>query len=188
MFVTEYDTGIAGKLTLGADEKGLCGSWFNNDRYFLTGIDEPLERNDQLAIFQKTSGWLDRYLAGERPDPHELALHPRGTEFQKRVWSELSNIPYGAVVTYGDIARGVERATGKRTSARAVGGAVGRNPLCLIVPCHRVIGASGSLTGFGGGIPLKIVLLKHEGIDVQQFKIPTKGTALEGKRNALPWE
>lgn len=154
MYVTEYDTGIAGKLTLGADEKGLCGSWFNNDRYYLTGIDEPLERNDQLAIFQKTSEWLDRYLAGERPDPHELALHPRGTEFQKRVWSELSNIPYGAVVTYGDIARGVERATGKRTSARAVGGAVGRNPLCLIVPCHRVIGASGSLTGFGGGLSL----------------------------------
>lgn len=188
MYVTEYDTGIAGKLTLGADEKGLCGSWFNNDRYYLTGIDEPLERNDQLPIFQKTSEWLERYLAGERPDPHELALHPRGTEFQKRVWSELSNIPYGTVVTYGDIARGVERAAGKRTSARAVGGAVGRNPFCLIVPCHRVIGASGSLTGFGGGIPLKIALLKHEGVDMQRFKIPTKGTALEGKRNALPWE
>ncbi len=187
MYVTEYDTGLIGKLTLGADENGLVGSWFNNDRYYLAGISEPLERDDSLPVFQQATAWLDRYFAGAAPNPNELPLAPRGTAFQLHVWRALTNIPYGEVVTYGDVAAEVARAQGKRTSARAVGGAVGRNPLCVIVPCHRVIGASGSLTGFGGGIPCKIALLEHEGVDTSQFKVPTSGTALKGKDNQLPW-
>lgn len=183
MYLTEYDTGLIGKLTLGADEKGLTGSWFNNDRYYLTGINEPLERADDLPVFHQAFEWLDRYFAGKKPAPAELPLAPRGTAFQQHVWHALANIPYGKVVTYGDVAAEVSLAQGKRTSARAVGGAVGRNPLCVIVPCHRVVGASGSLTGFGGGIPSKVALLEHEGVDASQFKIPTKGTALVGKPN-----
>ena len=187
MYVTEYDTGLIGKLTLGADENGLTGSWFNNDRYYLAGITEPLERNDAHPVFRQASEWLDRYFAGKKPDPNELPLTPHGTPFQQRVWRVLASIPYGKVVTYGDVAADVSLAQGRRTSARAVGGAVGRNPLCVIVPCHRVVGASGSLTGFGGGLPCKIALLEHEGVDVSQFEIPTKGTALKGKENQLPW-
>lgn len=187
MYLAEYNTGLIGKLTLGADEKGLTGSWFNNDRYYLTGINEPLERADNLPVFQQTYEWLDRYFTGEKPTPAELPLAPRGTAFQHHVWHALANISYGTVVTYGDIAAEVSITQGKRTSARAVGSAVGRNPLCVIVPCHRVIGASGSLTGFGGGIPTKVTLLEHEGVDVSHLKIPTKGTALVGKENQLPW-
>ena len=187
MYVTEYETDLIGKLTLGADEHGLTGSWFNNDRYYLTGINEPLERVDSLPVFQQAFEWLDRYFAKEQPSPAELPLAPRGTTFQQSVWKALEAIPYGKVVTYGDIAEEISHMQGRRTSARAVGGAVGRNPLCVIIPCHRVIGASGSLTGFGGGIPSKLALLEHEGIDTSRFRIPTKGTALEGKENQLPW-
>lgn len=188
MFVTEYPCSLVGGLTLGADENGLTGCWFNNDRYYLTGINKPLERNDNLPIFQQAFQWLDNYFAGGKPQPHELPLAPRGTVFQQRVWHALAEIPYGEVVTYGAIAKRVSELQGKRTSPRAVGGAVGRNPLCVIVPCHRVVGASDSLTGFSGGIESKIALLKHEGVDISQFRIPSKGTALVGKENQLPWK
>ena len=188
MFVTEYPCSIVGGLTLGADENGLAGCWFNNDRYYLDGICEPLERNDDLPVFQKALRWLDRYFAGDKPCPQELPLAPRGTAFKQRVWEALTEIPYGNIVTYGDVAARVAQLQGKPTSPRAVGGAVGRNPLCVIVPCHRVVGASGSLTGFGGGIASKIALLRHEGVDTSTFKVPTKGTALVGKDNRLPWE
>lgn len=130
-------------------------------------------------ILEEGCRWLDRYFAGERPDIEELSLEPVGSEFQQAVWSLLRRIPYGETTTYGALAAEIARQKGiPRMSAQAVGGAVGRNPLGIIVPCHRVVGTDSSLVGFGGGLPTKIWLLTHEGVDMSRFTVPTRGTAL----------
>ena len=183
-YFTEYETPIIGVLTLASDDEGITGCWFDNDRYFGYGVDGPMERKDDLPIFDQARKWLDRYFAGEAPDPRELPLSARATEFQARVREAMLDIPYGLTTTYGAIAKRLEVETGRRQSARAVGGAVGHNPLCLIVPCHRVVGSNGNLTGFGGGIDTKVALLEHEKAMKDEFKRPTKGTALEGMPNA----
>lgn len=122
--------------------------------------------------------WLDAYFAGRDPGAlPPVALH--GTPFQEEVWAELALIPYGQLTTYGAIAQALSRKHGgKNVSARAVGVAVGKNPVSIIVPCHRVVGATGSLTGYAGGIARKVKLLKLEGVDTSKLKVPTKGTAL----------
>lgn len=183
-YFTEYETPIIGVLTLASDGEGITGCWFDNDRYFGYGVDGPMERKDNLFVFEQARAWLDRYFAGEAPDPRELPLSARATEFQARVREAMLDIPYGQTTTYGAIAKRLEAETGRRQSARAVGGAVGHNPLCLIVPCHRVVGSNGNLTGFGGGIDTKVTLLEHEKAMRAEFKRPTKGTALEGMPNA----
>ena len=183
-YFTEYQTSLIGTLTLASDGEAITGCWFENDRYFGYGVDGLLERNDDLAVFEQARNWLDRYFAGDAPNPRELPLAARATEFQLRVREAMLDIPYGATTTYGEIAKRLERETGRRQSARAVGGAVGHNPLCLIVPCHRVVGANGSLTGFGGGIPMKVKLLEHERGMKDTFTLPKKGTALEGVEDA----
>ena len=178
MYCTEYDTGLIGVLTLASDGEALVGCWFENDRFFGYGIHEAMEREDDLPIFGQARCWLDCYFAGERPLPTELALSARGSVFQRRVWDILTEIPYGQTVTYGQIAKRMATESGGRMSAQAVGGAVGRNPLCVIVPCHRVMGASGNLTGFGGGIATKKKLLELEGVDMSGFYTPKVGTVL----------
>ena len=184
MYCTDYETPIIGTLTLASDGEGLCGCWFDNDRYFGYGVDGRMVRKDDLAVFEQVRAWLDRYFAGEAPNPRELPLRARATEFQMHVREAMLDIPYGQTTTYGAIAKRIEAETGKRQSARAVGGAVGHNPLCLIVPCHRVVGANDSLTGFGGGIDTKIALLEHEHAMKSTFTRPKKGTALEGVDDA----
>ena len=183
-YYTEYESGLIGKLTLASDGETLIGCWFDNDRFFGYGVNETLERKDDLPFFDVVREWLDRYFAGEKPRPQELPLNAHGSEFQKRVWDKLAQIPYGTTVTYGDIAHHLEADSGKRASAQAVGGAVGHNPLCVIVPCHRVMGANGNLTGFGGGIDTKVALLEHEKISTAAMKRPKSGGALEGTPNA----
>ena len=183
-YFTEYETPIIGALTLASDGTGLTGCWFENDRYFGYGVDGKVERRDDLPFFGQVRAWLDRYFAGDQPDPRELPLAARATPFQALVREAMLSIPYGHTTTYGAIAKWLEVQTGKRQSARAVGGAVGRNPLCLIVPCHRVVGSNGSLTGFGGGIDMKIALLEHERALQENFSRPTRGTALEGIADA----
>ena len=178
MFGCEYETGLIGKLILASDGEALVGCWFENDRFAGFDAAGPLEPCEDLPVFVAARAWLDRYFAGKRPDPAELPLKPSGTPFQLEVWRMLGDIPYGQTVTYGDIARRFEAERGRRMSAQAVGGAVGRNPLCVIVPCHRVMGAGGNLTGFGGGIPTKVRLLEHEKADMQGFYVPKKGSAL----------
>lgn len=176
----EYETGLIGSLFIASDGAGIAGCWFDNDRYFGYGVEGELVRSDADPVLVQAREWLDRYFAGEAPDPCELPLTARATEFQMRVREEMLDIPYGQTTTYGAIAKRIEQQTGRRQSARAVGGAVGHNPLCLIVPCHRVVGAAGNLTGFGGGIDMKVALLEHEHAMRDSFKRPKKGTALAG--------
>lgn len=183
-YFTSYDSDLIGRLTIASDGETITGCWFDNDRYFGIGVAGLTERRDDVPVLVQARAWLDRYFAGEAPDPRELPLGARATEFQMRVREAMLDIPYGYTTTYGDIAKRIEHETGRRQSARAVGGAVGHNPLCLIVPCHRVVGANGSLTGFGGGLDMKVKLLEHEQAMQDAFTRPKKGTALEGVEGA----
>lgn len=161
MNIQYYDSPLGGML-LAADETGLTGAWFDGQRYFARGLaDGAVER--ALPVLTQAKRWLDRYFSGR--EPGELPpLHPAGSAFQRAVWALLLQIPYGTVTTYGALARqlGAQSASG-RTSARAVGGAVGRNPISVLIPCHRVLGADGSLTGYAGGVERKLRLLELEG-------------------------
>ncbi len=144
----------AGDLLLISDGEALTGLYFA-DRH----SSEGLTLNDSLPVFELTRSWLRRYFAGEAPAPEEIPLKLRGSDFARSVWGQLRKIPYGATCSYGDIARAIGCC-----SAQAVGGAVGRNPISIIVPCHRVLGANGALTGYAGGLRRKIVLLDTEKI------------------------
>ncbi len=171
MLYATYETSLVGTLMLTSACELLDGCWFEAAwprvaRGFRepSGCHEPPQRRDDLPAFARATAWLDRYFAGDACDPRDLPLGGELTEFQRLVRDELLDIPYGSTTTYGDIAARIAKRTGRRQSARAVGGAVGRNPLGVIVPCHRVVGADGSLTGFGGGMPAKVALLRHEGV------------------------
>ena len=165
-----------GPLALASDGEALIGLWLDGQKYFQATLGEVEERPD-LPIFKEANAWLDRYFEGR--DPGALPpVAPRGTAFRQRVWQLLAEIPYGQLTTYGELANRIAAETGVRASARAVGGAVGHNPISIILPCHRVVGSGGSLTGYAGGLQKKIALLKLEGVDVAYLKIPTKGTAL----------
>lgn len=175
----DYESDLIGPLTLASDGEALVGCWFGNDRYFGYGVSGEMEPKDDLPVFDQACEWLDRYFGGEAPDPRELPLLASATPFQLRVREAMLDIPYGQTTTYGDIAKRIAAETGGRSSARAVGGAVGHNPLCVIVPCHRVVGADGSLTGFGGGVDMKVRLLEHEGVDLSRLYRPKRGTAID---------
>lgn len=166
-----------GEITLRSDGQFLTGLWFANDKHY---GDKDIQdaQTAELPVFALAEKWLAEYFAGCKPKVKVL-LQFTGTDFQKCVWKILQNIPYGRLVTYGDIACEIAAQRGlARMSAQAVGGAVGRNPLCIIIPCHRVIGANGSLTGYGGGMWRKVRLLELEKIDMSKLTVPTKGTAL----------
>lgn len=157
-YKTSYKSPV-GNLTLACDnQENLIGLWIEGQKYF--GGTSNMVVKDDLEIFIKTKSWLDRYFAGEKPEISELALAPRGSEFRQKVWKILCEIPYGEVCTYGDIAKKMN----KKMAAQAVGGAVGHNPISIIIPCHRVIGSNGSLTGYAGGVNIKAELLTHEGV------------------------
>lgn len=166
----------AGELLLSADEIGLTGVWLENDKYFATNLSsERVEK--EIPVLTETKRWLDIYFTGTEPD-FTPRLHMLGTEFQIEVWKILRKIPYGKTVTYGDIAAEIARKRGiARMSAQAVGGAVGRNKFSIIVPCHRVVGTNGDLTGYAGGIDKKIQLLKLEGAFRDEFFVPKHSTA-----------
>lgn len=179
MFTTSYTNPLLEPLRLASDD-GECLSicMFSSGRDASKFDLSCAERRDDLPAFDEARAWLDAYFAGARPDPRELPLAPVGTPFRLAVWRALLEIPYGQTVTYGWVAERVGTTRGRPTSARAVGGAVGANPVGVIVPCHRVVGAGGNLTGFGGGMEAKVALLKHEGVDLDRFTVPTSGTAL----------
>jgi len=155
VYFAEYPSPV-GLLLLTCGENGLTGVWMNR---------KPPENAvlcTEHPVLIQTALWLDVYFAGEVREVR-IPLSPEGTPFQQRVWQRLLGIPHGSVITYGDIAREIERETGKRMSAQAVGGAVGSNPISILIPCHRVVGARGKLTGYAGGLDKKVWLLKHEG-------------------------
>ena len=162
---------------LAADETGLRGLWFDGQKYFARDLSaERIEQNTPALTEAKR--WLDIYFAGKEPD-FLPPLHPTGSAFRQSVWEILLKIPYGQTTTYGELAAQLAAHNGlKRMSAQAVGGAVGHNPISIIVPCHRVVGTGGSLTGYAGGLAKKLALLKLEGIDTAKFTMPAKGTAL----------
>ena len=166
-----------GAITLASDGKALTGLWFDGQKYF--GSTLPVEtKQGDCPVFAQAKRWLDSYFAGEKPD-FTPPLHPVGSAFQQAVWALLLEIPYGETTTYGTLARKLAEKQGlTHMSAQAVGGAVGHNDISLIIPCHRVVGASGSLTGYADGVDKKIKLLELERADMKSFFVPKKGTAL----------
>ncbi len=169
MIHTTHYTSPLGDLLLAERGGALIGLWIAGQKYFGAIQDGECEERE-TPILALTKTWLDRYFAGEKPRIDELNLSPVGSDFQRAVWDILREIPYGEVTTYGKIAGKIALSMGKpRMSAQAVGGAVGRNPISIIIPCHRVVGADGSLIGYAGGIDIKVKLLSHEGVDVTRF-------------------
>ncbi len=168
-----------GLLTLASDGEALIGLWTEGQKYHGASVPGEMIEKVDVAVFAAAKDWLDRYFAGKQPDAGELKLAPIGSGFRRAVWDILLEIPYGSVITYGSIAKRMAEDAGKETfSAQAVGGAVGHNPISIIIPCHRVVGTGGSLTGYAGGIDKKIKLLELEGADMSALFVPKKGTAL----------
>lgn len=179
MFYSTHYVSPIGVIMLASDGERLVGLWMEGQKYFGDTVTESLTEKPDLAIFTAARNWLDRYFAGKTPAISELPLAPVGGEFRKTVWNILCEIPYGKLTTYGDIAKKVAKRMGKVSmSSQAVGGAVGHNPISIIIPCHRVVGANGSLTGYAGGISKKIKLLELEGADISGLFIPRQSTAL----------
>lgn len=176
MYTMHYDSPLGGIL-LAADETGLTGLWFEGEKYFADVLD-PEHREQETPILQQAKRWLDVYFSGQEPD-FKPPLHPIGSAFRQEVWELLLKIPYGQTTTYGELAKQLAAKHGlSRMSAQAVGGAVGHNAISIIIPCHRVVGSSGSLTGYAGGIDKKVKLLTLEKVDMKTFFVPTKGTAI----------
>ena len=177
IYKNEYESPL-GSIMLAGDEQGLTGLWFTDGgRYIGAGLKKGAGRRE-TDYFDRAKEWLDIYFSGRDPGFFPR-IHLTGSDFRNRVGEIMLRIPYGKTVTYGEIAAQLATERGlERMSAQAVGGAVGHNPICIIVPCHRVVGANGSLTGYGGGILRKKALLELEGNTMSSFTIPTKGTAL----------
>ena len=166
-----------GELFLASDGQAVTGLWIAEQKYFAAGL-IPEHAEKPHPHFEQAKRWLDIYFSGHEPD-FMPPVHMIGSEFRRCVWELLLQIPYGTTVTYGDLARQVARRRGlRRMSAQAVGGAVGHNEISIIVPCHRVAGTNGSLTGYAGGVDKKRRLLELEGVDMDKFFVPARGTAL----------
>lgn len=166
-FTQHYDSPL-GSILLTADEMGLTGLWFDGQKHFARDL--PAQHTEQdTPVLSEARRWLDVYFTGREPDFLPV-LHPIGSAFRRRVWDLLLRVPYGQTVTYGQLAQQLAAQQSlSHMSAQAVGGAVGHNPISLIVPCHRVIGADGSLTGYAGGVDKKRRLLALEGLDMSRF-------------------
>ena len=164
-YKSEYMSPI-GNIILCCDEKeNIVGLWFEGQKYYADNIEGKIIENNSLKIFKKTKNWLNRYFSGKKPNIKEIPVKFIGNEFRKSVWKILCKIPYGKVITYNDIAKQIANQRGmKKMSAQAVGGAVGHNPISIIVPCHRVIGKNGKLTGYAAGLDKKTKLLELEAL------------------------
>jgi methylated-DNA-[protein]-cysteine S-methyltransferase len=179
MFYSTTYTSPVGIITLACDGVNLVGLWMKGQKYYGGAISGVMTEKNDIPVFNAARQWLDGYFAGEKPDISTLPLAPAGGEFSQLVWQILREIPYGKVVTYGDMAKKIALKTNRKSmSSQAVGGAVGHNPISVIIPCHRVVGANGSLTGFAAGVDIKLKLLELENVDVSKFFIPKNGTVL----------
>lgn len=176
MQYTSQYTSPLGNITLAADTRGLTGLWFEGQKYYGLYLAKEHKEGD-LPVFEVAKTWLDIYFSGREPKM-DIPLHFTGSSFQNEVWEILHSIPYGGTMTYGEISKILAKRRGlAHMSAQAVGGAVGRNEISIIVPCHRVVGANGSLTGYSGGIDRKIELLKLERAWKDRFFVPKHSTA-----------
>ena len=172
IYTTTYKSPV-GNLLIAAKNNKLIGLWIENQKYYLSDFKEEMAEREDVEIFAKTKSWLDRYFNKEKPDINEPDINLIGSKFRKSVWEILKTIPYGKVVTYNDIAKKIAEQKGiSKMSAQAIGGAVGHNPVSIIIPCHRVVGTNKSLTGYAGGIEKKIQLLELEGIDTSKYFVP----------------
>ena len=170
----KYDSPV-GSLHIASDGSSISGLWIEGQKYFASTLGSDV-KEEHLPVFDAAKTWLDAYFAGRVP-PAPPPLAPQGSPFRQAVWKLLLEIPYGGTATYGDLARRL-RERGVSAAPQAVGGAVGHNPISILIPCHRVVGADGSLTGYAGGIQVKQRLLELEGVDMTPFYVPKRGTAL----------
>ena len=171
-YICHYDSPLGG-ITMAGDGAALTGLWFDGQKHF-AATPAPVHEEKQLPVFDAAKRWLDVYFSGKAPG-FTPTLNMKTSPFRMAVWEILLTIPFGKTMTYGEIARilaGKKKL--RRMSAQAVGGAVGHNAISLIIPCHRIVGANGSLTGYAGGIEKKLRLLKLEGADVNAFFLPEK--------------
>ncbi|MCF2707084.1 methylated-DNA--[protein]-cysteine S-methyltransferase [Arcanobacterium haemolyticum] len=159
-----------GELTIVTDGDVLIELGFTDE--FATSMGHAAPSPTPLAPpVDLVRAWLDAYFSGSQPDPNDLPLEAHGSDFRRLVWNELRTIPYGSTTTYGAIARTIAPRMGRqRMASQAVGNAVGHNPISIVVPCHRVMGAHGKLTGYAAGLDRKVWLLRHEGVDVSTFR------------------
>lgn len=165
-----------GPIHLASDGGAVTGLWLEGQKYFAAGLEPETAEHPDLPIFRQTAEWLEAYFAGgDLPSMPPLA--PKGSVFRQAVWKLLLEIPFGETTTYGVLTERL-KASGTPAAPQAVGGAVGHNPISILIPCHRVVGADGSLTGYAGGIGKKRFLLELEGADLSGFYTPKKGTAL----------
>ena len=165
-----------GTLTLASDGTALTGLWLEGQKYFAATMGQKAEEQNDLPVFRQAAAWLDAYFS-KKPLPPLPLLAPQGSPFRQAVWKQLLTVPYSQTTTYGALAMSL-REEGISASAQAVGGAVGHNPISILIPCHRVVGASGSLTGYAGGVDKKRFLLEWEGVATAKLSVPTHGTAL----------
>lgn len=166
-YINHYNSPL-GKITFASNGKELTGLWFNGQKYFASTLTKEYEQKN-LPVFEQTAKWLDVYFSGQNPN-FTPPLYLSSTQFRNEVWKILLAIPYGSVITYGGIADIMAKKRGaENMSAQAIGGAVGHNPISIIVPCHRVMGKNGSLTGYAGGVDIKEKLLKLENVDMSKL-------------------
>lgn len=170
MVYKTYYVSPVGTLLIASDGENLIGLCIQGQEYYLDKIEKEAILKNDLELFVKTKKWLNQYFKRENPSLNELSLAPSGNPFRQCVWNLLCEIPYGKTTTYGELAKKVAKKMKKTSmSAQAVGNAVGHNPISIIIPCHRVIGKNGNLTGYAGGIDNKIKLLTLEGIQIDKI-------------------
>ncbi|PJG82492.1 methylated-DNA--[protein]-cysteine S-methyltransferase [Caviibacterium pharyngocola] len=176
MHYTSFYQSPVGEILLASDDVGVVGIWFKGEKYYAYCLDKEYEPKETQSI-REMKRWLDVYFQGKQPD-FEPPIHMIGTAFQQEVWHILREIPYGTTTTYKEIARKIAQSKGiESMSAQAVGTAVGKNNLNLIVPCHRVVASNNSLAGYAGGIDKKITFLKLEGAFKDEYFVPKHSTA-----------
>lgn len=166
-----YYSSPLGKITLASNGNELIGLWFEGQKYFGSTLNGEYKQKS-LPVFEQTAKWLDVYFSGQNPN-FTPPLYLSSTSFRNEVWKILLTIPYGKIMTYGEIAKLMAENRGvEKMSAQSVGGAVGHNPISIIVPCHRVMGKNGRLTGYAGGVDIKEKLLKFENVDMSKLFVP----------------
>ena len=172
MYSTRYDSPL-GELMLASDGESLTGLWMDGQKYHGSTLFKDIVEKDDLPVFEKTEKWLNEYFAGNNPPIADVPLAPIGKKYQQDVWKMLCDIPYGTTTSYGKIKNKIIEIPGnERMTSRLVGSAVGHNPISIIIPCHRVVGFDGNLTGYAGGLDRKVLLLDLEGADISRLYRP----------------